>query len=85
MAENATEKAARYLVEGRLNVERVSVIAGLDWIIATCRGSDQVYRLGWDPRPGAAHGWRCSCEANTKFNRLCSHLRALQLVTTKPT
>lgn len=84
MAENATQKAARYLAEGRLNVERVGAPRPQNWIIATCRGSDQVYKLGYDPRPGKDQGWRCSCEANTKFNRLCSHLRALQLVVTKP-
>lgn len=75
----AEEKAHRLLVEGRLTVERVE--GGL--IVASCRGfSDgEVYRLGYRPDEKR---WGCTCQANRDFHRRCSHLIALQLVTTKP-
>lgn len=68
--ENAEAKGRRYLIEGRLVVERV---AGSE-IRARCRGGGAVYDLGLDR--GA---WWCSCPALS----LCSHLVALQLVTKK--
>lgn len=82
MAETLEQKAHRLLAESRLTVTRVTA-DGL--IVASCRGfSDgQVYALGFDPRGGGE--WRCTCEANKKFGRRCSHLMALQLVTVKPT
>lgn len=81
MAETIEQKAHRALTEGRLVIERIH--AGV--IVASCRGfSDgEVYRLGYDPRGKGQ--WRCTCDASAKFHRRCSHLIALQLVTTKPT
>jgi hypothetical protein len=69
--ENAATKALRLLTEGRLRVKRVEG----DLVIATCKGdSGRIYDLGFDPRNAQ---WRCTCEARS----VCSHLRALQLVT----
>jgi hypothetical protein len=76
---NAEEKAQRYLTEGRLKVERIEEERGL--VVASCRGSDTTYRLGFDPAKGE---WRCTCEASSKFGRRCAHLIALQLVVERP-
>jgi uncharacterized Zn finger protein len=74
VAENARAKGQRLLAEGRLQVTRVD--GGV--IAAECRGdSGEVYTLGYHPRTG----WLCRCAARGT----CSHLRALQLVTVKPT
>lgn len=73
------------LVEGRLLVERVEPRIGL--IVASCRGdSGEIYKLGFDPTVPAdsRRAWRCTCEASSKFGRVCSHLRALMLVTVRP-
>jgi uncharacterized Zn finger protein len=70
--ENAEAKGRRYLVEGRLVVERV---AGGE-IRARCRGGGAVYELGLERGE-----WFCNCPALG----LCSHLVALQLVTEKAT
>lgn len=77
--ETIEQKARRILTEGRLVVTRVDE----RMIVAECRGfSDgEVYALGYD---GGKQEWRCTCEANSKFRRRCSHLIALQLVTTRP-
>jgi SWIM zinc finger len=77
-------KAHRMLTEGRLTVAKIRP-SGL--IVATCKGmSDgEVYSLGFDPTAKSGKGeWRCTCEANAKFHRRCSHLIALQLVTVRP-
>lgn len=79
--ENVQQKGRRMLTEGRLKVTRVSAAAELQRaaIVASCRGdSGEEYTLGYD---AVAKEWRCTCEAR----RLCSHLVALQLVTTIPT
>ena len=68
MSETIAEKASRYLIEGRLIVERVDEHA----IVARCRGRGAVYRLGYHD-----DGWHCTCPARGD----CSHLLALQLVT----
>lgn len=68
--ENAASKAARYLGEGRLIVERITPGRGLE---AICRGDGTVYRLGWNPS-----GWWCECPARSDQ---CAHLRAARLVT----
>jgi uncharacterized Zn finger protein len=69
--ESAAVKGRRYLVEGRLRVERVEN----DLVVASCRGdSGETYKLVYDP---GRKQWRCSCPARTR----CSHLAALQLVT----
>lgn len=68
--ENATLKAHRLLVEGRLTVRSVDG----DYVHATCRGDTAgLYDLGHDPTLGE---WRCTCPAKGR----CSHLIALQLV-----
>lgn len=78
MAENAGKKAGRLLTEGRLIVREVGTASHPGRIVAECRGdSGAVYNLGYDPR---AEEWRCTCEART----VCSHIKALQLVTVKP-
>jgi hypothetical protein len=77
--ESADDKARRYIAEGRLEVVRLDPDRGL--IHARCRGTDELYDLGFDPGDMV---WRCTCEASVKFHRRCSHLRALQLVTTRP-
>jgi hypothetical protein len=66
--ENAETKGRRYLVEGRLLVERVDS----NGIVATCRGNGAKYRLGHN---GTV--WGCTCRARG----ICSHLTALRLVT----
>ncbi|MEK6275993.1 MAG: hypothetical protein AABM30_11755 [Actinomycetota bacterium] len=72
--ESVATKGRRYLVEGRLIVERV----GNGFIVASCRGDQgDVYALGYDP---AKRQWRCTCPAL----RRCSHLVALQLVAERP-
>ena len=71
MSEGIDAKGRRYLVEGRLLVERVD--GGL--VVASCRGdSGSIYHLGFDPR---VREWRCTCPARGR----CSHLVALMLVT----
>lgn len=79
--ESADKKAVRYLIERRLTVERAGG-GDTGWIIASCRGdSGEIYRLGWDP---ISLEWRCTCPASAQFRRRCSHLRALQSVTVRP-
>jgi hypothetical protein len=73
MAETISQKARRYLSEGRLIV--VSLCEGE--ITASCRGSDEDYWLGFDPKRQA---WWCACPARSR----CCHLEALQLVTRRP-
>jgi uncharacterized Zn finger protein len=66
--EGAEAKGRRYLTEGRLTVLRCQ-----DWLVdAACKGdSGHVYVLGY-----TRDGWWCECPAVR-----CSHLIALQLVT----
>jgi uncharacterized Zn finger protein len=66
--ENAETKGRRYLVEGRLVVDHVDD----GEIRARCRGNGKVYRLGRNRGE-----WYCDCPALGR----CSHLVALQLVT----
>lgn len=70
--ENVEQKARRYLAEGRLEVERVEQ-GGL--VVATARGTDGTYKLGYDP---GKNQWRCTCPGPA--SRRCSHLIALRLV-----
>jgi hypothetical protein len=60
------EKAARYLIEGRLIVRHLDEHAGV--VQANCRGNGAVYVLGHDET-----GWFCSCPARVR----CAHLEAL--------
>jgi uncharacterized Zn finger protein len=75
------EKADQILLEGLLTVERIERIPAGRLIVAHCRSrteSDKVYKLGFDPKVGE---WRCTCPVTGK--RFCSHLVALQRVTTE--
>jgi uncharacterized Zn finger protein len=73
MPESITEKAARYLAEGRVTV----TLCTPRRIEAVVRGSTGVYRLSWL----AGERWpTCDCPA---YGRCC-HSVALQLVTRKP-
>lgn len=78
MAETKEQKALRYISERRLNIARADEDG---WVVAHCRGDDGEYRLGWDPRGRGR--WGCTCEANSTFNRECSHLIALKMVVTR--
>ena len=75
-AENIEQKARRYLIEGRLTIERMEP-SGL--IVASCRGSAGVYHLGYDP---SKRQWRCTCVSGRR--RRCSHIAALRLVVDEP-
>jgi uncharacterized Zn finger protein len=70
-SENAEQKARRYLAEGRIQVEREDA-GGI--VVATARGTEGVYRLGYDP---GRSEWRCTCPSPGKK---CAHLIALRLV-----
>ena len=70
--ESVQDKAFRYLREGRLNIERVDKDEG--WVVATCRGTDASYALGFDP---VVKQWRCQCP---EMKGHCSHLVALRSV-----
>jgi hypothetical protein len=67
MRENVEAKGRRYLLEGRLAVERVDASG----VSARCRGGGATYRL-----EVAGGEWSCSCPAL----RRCAHLVALELV-----
>ena len=69
--EGVEQKARRYLTEGRLNVDRT----GPEGIVATCRGTTTVHRLGY-----RAGGWFGSCPARTR----CCNIATLQLVALPP-
>jgi uncharacterized Zn finger protein len=69
--ENVELKGRRYLTEGRLLVHQVTP----NEIRATARGNGWVYALGFNEG-----SWFCGCPAIGR----CSHLVALQLVTTAP-
>ena len=56
--ESVAEKASRYLIEGRLIVERVDEAR----IAARCRGRGTQHRLGWEHE----HGWYCTCLARNQ-------------------
>ena len=69
------------IAEKRLTLEAVGDPARPGLILASCRGSDAIYVLGYDPK---RERWGCTCEASASFHRVCSHLLALQMVTVKP-
>lgn len=70
MSESAEAKGRRYLTEGRLTLRKVAA----HQIDATCRGSGDIYELGY-----TRAGWSCGCPARGR----CAHLVALQLVTVR--
>jgi uncharacterized Zn finger protein len=73
--ENAEAKARRYLVEGRLEVQRVEH----DLVVACCLGDEgDLYHVHWDDERRA---WKCSCPA---FGPRCAHVLALARVVRKP-
>lgn len=72
--ENRQTKARRYLVEGRLDIRRVTD----HQIIAVCRGNGARYGLGWSQ----SKGWHCDCIARMED---CCHVLALKLVVTPAT
>lgn len=71
MRESIHRKAARYLAEARLTIERVDA----EGVRAVCRGDGVVYTVTWT-RSG---GWSCSCPAR----RDCAHLCAARFVTVR--
>jgi uncharacterized Zn finger protein len=74
--ENAELKARRYLVEGRLEVQRVDRGA----VVARCLGDEgDSYHVRWDSE---RKSWRCSCPA---YGPRCAHVLALGRVVRKPT
>jgi uncharacterized Zn finger protein len=80
VAETKQQKAERYLTTGRLTI--LSVGTTRTAVLANVKGdSGEVYALGYDLNDNA---WRCTCEANAKYHRECSHLVALKLVTVRP-
>lgn len=69
------------MLRGLLTVERIERIPSGRLVVAHCRSRtspDKVYKLGFDPGPGE---WRCGCPVAGK--RFCSHLVALQRITTE--
>lgn len=75
-ASTAERKAMRLLLERRLVVTRretTGELAGL--VVATCRGENGSYDLGYDPRGQGR--WRCTCP---ELQGGCSHLTALKMV-----
>ena len=74
MSENAEAKGRRYLVEGRLEVQRVDS----ESVLARCLGDEgDFYRVHWDEE----RRWTCSCPA---FGPRCAHVLALARVVRKP-
>jgi len=69
--ESIQDKGRRYLTEGRLMIEKVDPDTG--WVIATCRGTDALYHLGFDP---TVKQWRCGCPARGA----CAHIYSLRSV-----
>ncbi len=75
MRQNAELKAWRYLVQGRLEIQRVHY----GDILARCMGDEgDVYLVLWDAQRRA---WRCDCPA---YGRRCAHVLALARVVRKP-
>lgn len=73
MRESAPVKARRLLVEARVNLR---VVDG-EQVRAIVRGDSALcYETGFD-----GHRWFCTCDA---ASTLCSHVRAVQLVTIQP-
>jgi hypothetical protein len=70
--ESAKSKSRRYIVEGRLRIDRVDGRT----VHASCFGDGTIYTLGHDPV--LPDGWHCDCPSRT-LN--CAHLLALRLVT----
>jgi uncharacterized Zn finger protein len=75
VSESAETKARRYLVEGRLEVQRIQD----DAVLARCLGDEgDVYQVRWDSQRRA---WHCDCPA---CGPRCAHVLALARVVRKP-
>jgi uncharacterized Zn finger protein len=73
MAESVSDKALRYLDEGRITIIRAAAAPGV--VVARAVGSAGArYDLGYDPMK---REWRCTCPARVPE---CAHLYALKLV-----
>lgn len=76
------QKADEILLRGLLTVERIERIPAGRLVVAHCRSrtanDGKSYKLGFDPKTGE---WRCGCPVTG--HRFCSHLVALQRVTTE--
>lgn len=68
--ESVTEKASRYLVEGRIVLEEV----GRHGVRASVRGEGCVYRTEW-----VAGRWSCNCPHRARTTD-CSHVAAIKRV-----
>ena len=76
MAETKSEKARRYLAEGRVSIIR----RDRDYVHAYVRGeTGELHSCGHDER---SMQWRCTCPAWTRSSSHpdCSHLLAVKLV-----
>jgi hypothetical protein len=72
--QNAALKARRYLVGGRLEIQRVDD----GDILGRCMGDEgDVYLVRWDAQRRA---WHC----DTAYGRRCAHVLALARVVRKP-
>jgi hypothetical protein len=70
--ENASTKAMRYLVEGRVQIAH----CGPDGVQAFVRGSGHLHRV----EHRSDQPWTCTCPAKSR----CSHLLAVQHVVVAP-
>lgn len=76
-ANTAQRKAMRLLLERRVTVDAVNpadhpTLPG--YVLASCRGDEGDYVLGYDPR---RQQWRCTCP---ELRGECSHLIALRMI-----
>jgi uncharacterized Zn finger protein len=70
--ESVTDKAHRYLLEGRVVVS----LAAPGVVSATVRGDAEIHRVTYE-----RGGWNCTCPARGR----CAHLLAVGLVTAPTT
>jgi hypothetical protein len=84
VAETKKEKAARYLAEGRVRLDRVDA-TGPRFVFATVRGDSGTHSCGYDPT-GGGPAWRCTCDAwkLSASHPDCSHLTAVKLLVERP-
>ncbi len=69
------EKAKALLAEGRVEVRGAD--RDQNWVYAVVHGYSSSYTVSHQP----GRGWTCACAAGA-HNRRCSHLIAVELVTT---
>ncbi|WP_436792614.1 hypothetical protein [Actinospongicola halichondriae] len=68
--ETVRDKAGRYLLEGRVILNRVDA----RMVVARVRGDGAIYSTGW-----ANGAWSCDCPHQARTD--CSHVLALKRVT----